>query len=149
MSEHDLLEVVEIEQICELSPWGWDSYHRELGAGDQVIMLVARVTAPRVLAIDDKEVAGFLVSRIAADELHVNNVAVRPGCRGRGIGNRLLTAALARGTRRGLRAAFLEVRASNSAAQQLYKSCGFRVSGRRRRYYNHPVEDALIMTVGL
>ena len=29
MTEHDLLEVVEIEQTSGLSPWGWDAYHRE------------------------------------------------------------------------------------------------------------------------
>ena len=42
MTEHDLLEVVEIEQACGLSPWGWDAYHAELGQGSAAIMLVAR-----------------------------------------------------------------------------------------------------------
>ena len=45
--------------------------------------------------------------------------------------------------------AVLEVRAGNSAAQALYRRCGFVVEGRRRRYYASPVEDALLMAVSL
>ena len=41
MSEHDLLEVVEIEELSGLSPWGWEAYHKELQSADDVIMLVA------------------------------------------------------------------------------------------------------------
>jgi ribosomal-protein-alanine N-acetyltransferase len=40
----------------------------------------------------------------------------------------------------------LEVRVSNSAAQALYRSFGFRVAGRRARYYSDDGEDALVMT---
>ena len=41
MTEHDLLEVVEIEEISGLSVWGWDAYHKELQSPEDVIMLVA------------------------------------------------------------------------------------------------------------
>jgi len=46
---------------------------------------------------------------------------------------------------RGVRAAFLEVRESNTAARALYGSRGFREIGRRKNYYRRPVEDALVM----
>ena len=39
----------------------------------------------------------------------------------------------------------LEVRASNEPAIRLYKACGFQTEAVRKRYYTHPVEDALIM----
>ena len=149
MTEHDLLETVEIEEICGLSPWGWDSYHKELGSGQRAIMLVARVEGRQTSLEEGKRNAGFIVSRVVADELHVNNVAVRPQYRRMGIGSRLLNAALAQGATQGSRMAFLEVRASNQAARKLYEGCGFRRVGRRAGYYRDPSEDALIMSVSM
>jgi ribosomal-protein-alanine N-acetyltransferase len=40
----------------------------------------------------------------------------------------------------------LEVRASNEAAQALYRAYGFEVAGRRPRYYTDDGEDALVMS---
>ena len=143
MTEHDLLAVVEIEEESGLSPWGWDAYHKELQSPEEVIMLVARADSP------DGGVAGFIVSRLIGSELHVYNVAVRPGLRRRGVAARLLRAVLEWGRLKGADLAFLEVREGNSAAQNLYRGCGFVVAGRRRQYYAAPVEDALLMSVSL
>jgi ribosomal-protein-alanine N-acetyltransferase len=49
------------------------------------------------------------------------------------------------GRRRGARRAFLEVRPTNAAAMALYGSLGFRTISLRRRYYQHPSEDALVL----
>jgi [ribosomal protein S18]-alanine N-acetyltransferase len=147
MNEHDLLEVVEIEQTCGLSPWGWDAYHAELGQGSAAIMLVA-VSADRSLE-NGKRLAGFIVARLVADELHVNNVAVRPELRRHGIGVTLLQEALNQAAARDAVSAWLEVRAGNKAAQTLYERCGFQAAGLRRNYYHQPVEDALLMTMRL
>jgi ribosomal-protein-alanine N-acetyltransferase len=49
------------------------------------------------------------------------------------------------GRRRGARRAFLEVRPSNAGALALYRSLGFRTLSLRRRYYQHPTEDALVL----
>jgi len=145
MTEHDLLEVVEIEELSGISVWGWDAYHKELQSPQEVIMLVAR--PDQSIENQGSFIAGFIVSRMVAGELHINNVAVRPEFRRRGIAAQLLAAVLAEGRRNGARVAFLEVRAANVAAQLLYRSRGFQVTGRRRRYYNHPVEDALLMSL--
>ena len=91
MTEHDLLEIVEIEQCCGLSPWGWDSYHLELNSAPGAIMLVARITGIKGSITEAKGVAGFVVSRVVADELHINNVAVRPEWQRSGIGGRRFT----------------------------------------------------------
>ena len=149
MTEHDLLEVVEIEKTCGLSPWGWDSYHRELSSGPHAVMLVARFEDKREFFAERKRIAGFIVSRVIADELHINNIAVKPECQKIGSGSQLLKAALVDGARQRSLMAFLEVRASNRAAQNLYERCGFRVAGRRKGYYRDPPEDALIMSVPL
>ena len=147
MTEHDLLEVVEIEQLSALSAWGWDAYHKELQSPEDVIMLVARSEMADSTLNHEGAVAGFIVSRLVADELHINNVAIRPEFRRRGIAAELLKAVLREGRRNGARLAFLEVRAGNAAAQGLYRCCGFQVTGRRRHYYNHPAEDALLMSL--
>ena len=142
MNEHDLLEVCEIEATTDLSAWGWDAYHNELQSGEHSIMLVARVDS----AFHGFGVAGFIVARLIAGELHVNNIGVRPQLRARRIGSSLLRTALARAKEKGAAVAHLEVRAGNQAAQRLYQSCGFVVVGRRRKYYRKPSEDALLMS---
>jgi len=77
--------------------------------------------------------------------MHINNVAVEPRRRRRGVAGALLEAALDHGRLGGARRAFLEVRASNRAAQSLYRRFGFQAAGVRKRYYDHPFEDAVIM----
>ena len=149
MTEHDLLEVVEIEGLSGLSPWGWDAYHKELQSGDDVIMLVARIRAGAGGPQDNRALAGFIVSRMVVDELHINNVAIRDEFRRQGIATHLLDAVLEWGRAKGARTALLEVRAGNAAAQRLYSGCGFLLAGRRKGYYSQPLEDALLMSVSL
>lgn len=148
MTEHDLLEVVEIEEHSGLSRWGWAAYYAELQGSNQRLMLVARVTRP-LEEVKTDHIAGYIVARLAVNELHINNVAVRREYRRRGIGSALLTRILEAGQGLAATAAFLEVRAGNSLAQGLYEKCGFRGVGRRRNYYSAPVEDALIMSAQL
>jgi ribosomal-protein-alanine N-acetyltransferase len=82
---------------------------------------------------------------IVADELHINNLAVRPECRGAGVGRTLLESVFHHAVALGARRATLEVRQSNAAARKLYERLGFSVAAIRKAYYDHPVEDALIL----
>jgi ribosomal-protein-alanine N-acetyltransferase len=148
MTEHDLLEVVEIEETSGLSRWGWGAYYAELQGDNRDLMLVARV-ADEEHNENRARLAGYIVARMGADELHINNVAVREGYRRHGIGRALLHSILAAGKRSGVPCAFLELRAGNTAALALYEECGFRVTARRSKYYSEPVEDALVMIVQL
>jgi [ribosomal protein S18]-alanine N-acetyltransferase len=145
MTEHDLVEVCAIEEMTELSAWGWDAYHAEMQSPIDTIMLVARIKS----ASCEYGIAGFIVARLIADELHVNNVAVRSEFRGQGLGSALLRTSLEQARQRCAKVAQLEVRAANEAAQRLYRSCGFKVVGRRRNYYRAPTEDALLMSLSL
>jgi ribosomal-protein-alanine N-acetyltransferase len=72
-------------------------------------------------------------------------LAVHPRWRKRGIARELLRAALQHGRARGARVAYLEVRASNQAAQALYRQARFEAVAVRARYYTHPLEDAIVM----
>jgi len=148
MTEHDLLEVVELEETSGLSRWGWAAYYAELQGNNKHLMLVARLP-PTHGQHRSPQLAGYIVARIGAEELHINNVAVRDGHRRRGIGRSLLDHILAEGKRAAVARAFLELRAGNSAALALYESCGFKITARRARYYSDPVEDALVMITEL
>jgi [ribosomal protein S18]-alanine N-acetyltransferase len=148
MSEHDLLEVVEIEEDSGLSRWGWAAYYSELQGVNRNLMLVARVDNPKPQR-HSHCLAGYIVARMGANELHINNVAVRERYRRRGIGRDLLDLILEEGKRLGVRTAFLELRAGNAAALALYEKYGFRVIARREKYYAEPVEDALVMIIQL
>ena len=148
MTEHDLLEVVEIEESSGLSRWGWAAYYAELQGNNKHLMLVARVQQAEKRR-GSQRIAGYIVGRMGADELHINNVAVRDDYRRKGIGRKLLNLILDQGKRSGVPSAFLELRAGNAAALALYQESGFRVTAERRRYYSDPVEDALVMTIQL
>ena len=146
MSEHDLLEVVEIEEQSGLSRWGWAAYYAELQGANRDLMLVAR---PVDAVIESTPILGYIVARETAGELHINNFAVRSGHRRRGIGAALLDRVLQEARLRKANAAFLEVRSTNQAAQALYEKSGFRAIARRANYYSDPREDAVVMTLNL
>jgi ribosomal-protein-alanine N-acetyltransferase len=141
MTVSDLPEVLCIEAVSFGLPWTQDMFERELGRGTLSELLVARAleggTPPPLV--------GYLCAWVVTDELHINNLAVDPRWRRRGVAATLLRAALDRGRARQTRRAFLEVRASNLGAQALYEKLGFAPTGIRKRYYTHPIEDAVIM----
>ena len=148
MSEHDLLEIVEIEEQSGLSRWGWAAYYAELQSANRELMLVARPTRSAIIK-STTPIAGYIVARETAGELHINNVAVRPEFRRRGIGAALLESVIQEARRRKANTAFLEVRSGNYAAQALYEKCGFRAIAQRANYYSEPREDAVVMSLVL
>ncbi|HTS75305.1 MAG TPA: GNAT family N-acetyltransferase [Bryobacteraceae bacterium] len=90
----------------------------------------------------DGLLAGFLAAReTGPGEREILYIAVDSAFRRRGVGRALIQNQLA--TSKG--ACFLEVRESNLAAINLYKSAGFRPVGRREYYYTDPPETAIVM----
>ena len=101
------------------------------------------------VAEENGAVAGFLAARRAASDLEILNFAVLANARCRGIGKALLREAVAWARAFHAENAFLEVRASNSPALRFYERHGFRLAGRRPRYYAAPIEDALLLTADI
>ena len=137
MNADHLDEVAELERVCFPDPWSRNMLAEELG----------NALSAFLVALDGEgEVAGYAGLQVVLDEGTVTNIAVRPDCRRRGVAGRLLQVFL--DFAQGNRLAFLtlEVRASNYDAIALYGSRGFRSAGRRKNYYEHPREDAIIMT---
>jgi len=139
--QEDLPGVLAIEVTSFSIPWTREMFENELARKDLSQMLVARLTGIG----NPPPLAGYICHWVVGEELHVNNLAVDRRWRRRGIGGALLQAALEEGRLRGARCAFLEVRASNVAAQTLYLRHGFESAGIRRSYYDRPPEDALLM----
>ncbi|HEX5241497.1 MAG TPA: ribosomal protein S18-alanine N-acetyltransferase [Candidatus Limnocylindrales bacterium] len=137
MRLEDLPEVHAIERASFTTPWPDDAYRSELLTNRLASYLVAR---------RGDTVVGFAGLWLMVDEGHITTFAVHPAWRRRGIGERLLLAALDLAVERGAREATLEVRLSNVAARRLYEKYGFRPVGIRPRYYSDDGEDALIMT---
>ena len=135
--EQDLDGVLAVESESFTNPWTRDMYAWELQNRSMCHILLVRTPECRV--------AGFCAFWLVFDEIHINNLALRPPFRARGIGTALLRQVLAEGRQLGARRATLEVRASNEPARKLYERMGFYVAGVRRNYYSEPVEDALIL----
>jgi ribosomal-protein-alanine N-acetyltransferase len=141
MSECDLTEVVEIEGASRISRWGRESYAGELARRDAIVLVAVESETSGAA----RQVKGFIAARVVADELQINNFAVRAEDREKGVGSALLRAAMTESRRRGAQSAFLEVRESNLAARRFYAQHGFTVCGRRKNYYREPPEDALLL----
>ena len=88
----------------------------------------------------DEKIVGFLAISQLAGELEITNIAIKKAYQGHGLGSQLLA-----NLDHVDFPIFLEVRASNTPAQALYKKCGFGIIGKRKQYYHEPVEDAIIM----
>jgi ribosomal-protein-alanine acetyltransferase len=87
---------------------------------------------------------GFVIAREVSAEWEIENIAIAGSARRRGLGTRLLGEFLDLAKAKGAVAVFLEVRESNQAARALYEKWAFLESGRRRRYYKDPEEDAIL-----
>ena len=109
------------------------------GWSDQEVegLLIDRsVIAQRALV--GRGFAGFIMSRVAADEAEILSVAVARGQQGRGLARQLLNLHLRRLAGLGVRTVFLEVDEHNTPAIKLYGRAGFGEVSRRPNYYPLP-----------
>jgi ribosomal-protein-alanine N-acetyltransferase len=136
-SSADLDGILEVERMSFSNPTSREWYEGELGRPEVCFIYVLRVP--------ERWVAGFCAFWRVADQIHINNLAIHPACRRRGLGRRLLAHVLEEADRLGATHATLEVRRSNVGAQRLYESAGFRVTAVRPAYYTQPIEDALVL----
>ena len=109
---------------------------QELSVNERAMYFVAEI---------DGQIAGYAGLWQIVDEGHITNVAVAPQFRRQKLATAILEAFLAEGRARGIRAFTLEVRASNIAAQELYRKFGFQSAGERPGYYEDNKEAAMIM----
>jgi [ribosomal protein S18]-alanine N-acetyltransferase len=142
-TEDDLDAIERIERASFSDPWSRRSF-AELVGRESVVFLVA-VSPESGEEGRVERVVGYGIAYHAAGEAELANVAVHEPDRGHGIGARLVRAILQRVRAAGAEECWLEVRASNTAAQQLYRQLAFADVGLRKRYYARPTEDAVVM----
>ncbi len=134
----DVSAIHAIEQAAFSDPWSAGDFRECLANG--LACLVAVGTAG---------VAGYVVARRVADEGEILNLGVTSSARRRGVGRALVREVIAVLGTAGVRAVYLEVRASNAAARRLYERLGFGEVARRRGYYRRPTEDAVILRAAI
>ena len=128
-------QVAALEKRCFSDPWSEGSVASEL----------ENPLSRWLVALEGEQVLGYVGSQTVLDESDMMNLAVDPAFRRRGIARALVCALIEQLRKMGSRCLTLEVRASNESAQALYACLGFVQVGRRKNYYHHPKEDALIL----
>lgn len=136
MLESDAAVVAEIEKKVFSLPWSEKSF-ADAAAKEGNIYLVA---------CEDEHVVGYVGAWGVFGEADITNVCVDPEYRKRGIANELINALITEGRKNKIDIFFLEVRESNSAAISLYEKNGFKQISVRKNFYEHPVENALVMS---
>jgi ribosomal-protein-alanine N-acetyltransferase len=129
-----LVEPARTRDAARLAQLHGASFHRGWGEGEFETMLTERNTLVDRLR-QGRQIIGFAVSRIAADEAEILSIAIDANQRGRGLSRNLLMTHLGHLAGRGVRKIFLEVEENNGPARRLYEWAGFGVVGRRERYY--------------
>lgn len=140
MVRADVPEVAHIEAETFTLAWNADGFERFL----------AQPYRFAYVAVDEGDrVAGYAAVDLDGRTAHLMNLAVREDLRRRGVGARLMRELLRAVRLRGARRLYLEVRASNSAAQAFYRKLGFAGKRKRRAYYRDNLEDAHVMELRL
>jgi [ribosomal protein S18]-alanine N-acetyltransferase len=142
LKEGDMDAVVALQDASFKNPWSPELLKRELSHDWSTILGVFEESAPEALL-------GFAIFWLVHDELHILNVATDPRARRKGVARAALEEALFRAKARNCTLATLEVRKSNDAALELYRSLGFRAVGVRPNYYADEREDAIVMVKSL
>lgn len=139
LTEADLGAVEAAEPVLfGTQAWSRAVYAEEIARADR-----------RYVAVDlDGRLAGY--AGVALDpEWTVMTVGVLPWARRRGIAEVLVADLVAAARAAGGPELFLEVKARDGAAQQLYRNAGFHLVGLRRRYYQPEGADAVVMRLDL
>lgn len=137
MTKQDIQDVLKISNTCFKGNESWDAPSLEAE-------LINHLSHNFVI-IDDKQVCGFANVWIIAGEANINSIAIDEILRGKGLGTSLLKCILKYCTENNCNEIMLEVRESNTTAQNYYKKQNFIIEGERKKYYSSNGETAILM----
>lgn len=144
MEPRDVDAVMEIAAATDHAPrWGRAAYESAMDPANQ---------PRRVALVAEREsgLAGFVVAAVLpGEEAELESIATAVRHQRRGVARELFASLKHELWRQGVREVMLEVREGNHSAQGFYRFLGFREEGRRPGYYSEPVEDAVMMRLGL
>jgi [ribosomal protein S18]-alanine N-acetyltransferase len=133
----DVAIVLPLERAANAYPWTEAAFNSSM-AGNYLNFKLLN---------SDRQLVGFYIAQLIADQLELFNICVSVAEQGKGYGRLLLQHFLAQGKLRGATEALLEVRANNHRAIALYQHTGFSADGLRKHYYVDSAgkEDAVLM----
>lgn len=136
MEDRDISTVEQIEKSIFSLPWS-AKYFADAANTPENVYLVCECTG---------EIAGYCGMWTVLGEGNITNIAVSPSYRRSGVAEALLKELERRARLKDVTIFFLEVRQSNEAAKRLYEKLGYSPIGVRKRFYEKPVEDAIVMS---
>ena len=137
-SKH-LSDIIKIEKLSFNHPWSEMHFKKDIKKNDISINWVM---------VEDGKVIGYIFGWLIENEYHLNNIAVHPQHRRKGIATKLLLKLINSVKIKNAEKLFLEVRADNVPAKKLYKSFGFTAMGVRKNYYDKG-NDAILYNLEL
>ena len=141
MTPERLPAVLAVEQSVYSHPWTRGNFTDTLAAGHHALCMLG-----------GDELIGYFVAMPGFEEVHLLNITVAPAHQRQGWALVLLDALVLWSRAQGAQWLWLEVRASNTRAQQIYLKRGFARVGLRKAYYpaGHGLrEDAVVMNLRL
>lgn len=161
MRSSDIPTVIVIDRVSFDPAWSARSYAYEVNESNYSHMVVLEQTREvrpagfrRLLRFSptpalEHEIVGYGGLWNIADEAHISTIATHPQYRGRGWGEILLVGMIRKALVLKATYVVLEVRVSNTVAQNLYKKFGFETVDIKRNYYSNNGEDAYDMRLPL
>ena len=135
VQKKDVPAISRIENISFSQPWS------KKGISD----FIKQNNSICIVAEEFGKVVGYVGLYHVMEEGNITNLAVLPGYKRIGVGENLMRFLIDKVKDMGIKGITLEVRESNEAAINLYTKLGFDSIGIRKRFYEKPVEDAIIM----
>jgi ribosomal-protein-alanine N-acetyltransferase len=139
MTTSDISSVTRIERGSFSTVWPSDAFYNELSTNKLAHYFVGRI---------GDEVVAYGGIWVILEDSHITTLAVDPNHRGKRLGEVMLLHLIDEAIERGAAWMTLEVRESNTVAQQLYRKYGFTTVTMRRGYYSDDNESALVMWAG-
>ena len=139
MQAEHVPQVVQIEQRAYSHPWTAGNFNDSITSGYHMPMWFAQ-----------DELVAYMVAMRGVDEVHLLNITVCPEYQRQGLGRMMLQHLTDWSRERGVHNLWLEVRASNLRAIEVYQAHGFTQEGLRKDYYPLQLgqrEDAVVMSL--
>ena len=136
MTKEDCGQVAAIEAASFSVPWSLNAFTET----------VEKENFRYFVAEEDGEILGYCGFLFVLDEAEIPNVCVKASARKRGIGRQMMSVLIDEAKKLGMAVLYLEVRESNMPARSLYLGLGFEENGIRKKFYEHPVEHAVLMS---
>lgn len=139
MQIDDIPLILELENDLFSSPWSGEMFLEEIRIGYAYVLASPAETC----------IIAYICGLLLYDEFNITNLAVARAHQKKGYGQAMISFMIDNLRRNNCYKFFLEVRETNLPAIRLYEKFGFKIAGKRRKYYSHPQEDAVMMELNI